>query len=266
MPKVSKTSKLRRVARRVVATSASLDVPMNDSSAVTASSATLVKAVSLTKAAAASVGGGATTATATTTTAPAATTTRTTQPSAGGELSTGASDLATPAGEPENLSRGQRKRLAKRNKYMKREQMILSTLKLRHEEEQSKRIDGLDALRNALLHTTSSGDGDKEKQQQQQNQLLGKTNASKQKLQQMELNHYNLVLQHPEYVKNPFETMQEHLRNTLKRQKEQQEQTSKERTQQLDEQVKKKKQQQMADGGVTKKKKSRKKFKATRTR
>ena len=49
------------------------------------------------------------------------------------------------------LSRGQRKRQAKRDQYLKREHMIMTSLKLKREDEQKKRIDGLDSIREALL-------------------------------------------------------------------------------------------------------------------
>ena len=50
----------------------------------------------------------------------------------------------------DGLSRGQRKRNAKKEQYLRRENMILSTLALRRKDEQKKRIDGLDALKEAL--------------------------------------------------------------------------------------------------------------------
>ena len=54
----------------------------------------------------------------------------------------------------QTLSRGQRRRQAKRDQYRKREQMILSSLRLKSQEEQKGRIDGLDAIREALKTCT----------------------------------------------------------------------------------------------------------------
>ncbi|EJK54129.1 hypothetical protein THAOC_26309 [Thalassiosira oceanica] len=50
----------------------------------------------------------------------------------------------------EALSRGQRKRLAKREQYLKREKMVMSSLKLKQIDEQKGKIDGFDLLKEAL--------------------------------------------------------------------------------------------------------------------
>ena len=55
----------------------------------------------------------------------------------------------TKASQP-SLSRGQRKRQAKHEKFLKKEKMILSSLMLKKQDEQKKRIDGLDAIKQAL--------------------------------------------------------------------------------------------------------------------
>lgn len=44
---------------------------------------------------------------------------------------------------------------------------------------------------------------------------LYEKNKQKKNIAIEEVVHYNLVLQHPSFQSNPFETMQEHLRNTL---------------------------------------------------
>lgn len=129
------------------------------------------------------------------------------------------------------LSRGQKKRQAKRDQYLKREKMILSTLKLQKMEEQKKRIDGLDAIKEALTQTIRENQERKELEKQQQAEdAPAKTNKSKKNIAQKEISHLNLVLQHPSFKSNPFATMQEHLRNTLSQQaKEQGEAAKKER-------------------------------------
>mmetsp|Transcript_385 Transcript_385/g.553 ORF Transcript_385/g.553 Transcript_385/m.553 type:complete len:227 (+) Transcript_385:149-829(+) len=120
------------------------------------------------------------------------------------------------------LSRGQRKRLAKREQYLKREKMILSTLKVQKMEEQKNRIDGLDAIKEALEQTIKENRLKVQQQSKQGNEshdddeaVVVKSNKAKKNIAQKEITHFNLVLQHPSFKSNPFATMQEHLRNTL---------------------------------------------------
>ena len=128
------------------------------------------------------------------------------------------------------LSKGQKKRLIKREQYMKKERMILSTLKLRKQEDQSKRIDGLDALKEALLDavstdnaaaTSSSVSKRKNAVDTNANSTTGshlnslKSNSSRQQLLQREMIHMELVLQHPTFQEDPLATIREHLQNTF---------------------------------------------------
>ena len=53
-----------------------------------------------------------------------------------------------------SLSRGQRKRQAKREQYMKREKMILSSLRLQKLQEEKGRLDGFEAVRLSLPEYT----------------------------------------------------------------------------------------------------------------
>ena len=117
----------------------------------------------------------------------------------------------------QTLSRGQRRRQAKRDQYRKREQMILSSLRLKSQEEQKGRIDGLDAIREALMNTTKHG---KVEQNDPNNASSFKTNKGKKRLLVEESHHLSLVSQHPAFKADPFETIQEHLRNTLAEQRE----------------------------------------------
>lgn len=155
-----------------------------------------------------------------------------------------------------NLSRGQRKRLAKREQYLKREKMILSTLKLKQEEEQKQRLDGLDALKEALttVDTTSADTSTSSTS----NSLKGKKNLAAREMQ-----HMNLVLEHPAFQSNPFEAIQQHLRNSLSGQAKEQEIKSLERQKEdkkkQDLKKKLKKERIQAAGG-----KHRKKFHAAR--
>ena len=128
------------------------------------------------------------------------------------------------------LSRGQRKRQAKRDQYIKKEKMILSTLKLQRMEEQKNRIDGLDAIKEALTQTIKENQARLEAQKNKESSseaVLLKTNKAKKDVAQKELNHMNLVLQHPSFQSNPFATIQEHLRNTLAKQATEQEEVAK---------------------------------------
>jgi hypothetical protein len=162
----------------------------------------------------------------------------------------------------QDMSRGQRKRQAKRDTYLKREKLILSSLKLKSEEEQKKRIDGLDAIREALLNTTKNAK--KADPAEETSQVQATTNKSKKQLMIKEVAHFNLVLQHPAYQEDPFATMQEHLRNTLAKQKEQQQVQSKERTK--EDQTKLEAQKKLKKEQLQGKRKTRKKFKAARSR
>ena len=157
------------------------------------------------------------------------------------------SQPSSKANEPQDhlLSRGQRRRLAKREQYLKREQMVLSTLRLQRQEQQKNQIDGLDALREALPMATSASKNvlaatpaisDKE-------QRPVVSNKQKQSIAATEVTHYNLVLQHPSFQSNPFETMQQHLRNTLARDAEEQQHAYDEKVQK-EKQTKEKEQQQ----------------------
>ena len=163
----------------------------------------------------------------------------------------------------QQLSRGQRKRQAKRGQFLKKEKMILSSLLLRRQEEQKKRIDGLDAIKQALMGATAKSTDD-----QNPNNILIKsvhhitTNKAKRKLVAKEIEHVNLILQHPSFQKNPFETMQEHLRNTLADDRKQHEILSKERTEEEKRKVESKR---AAKYGI-KKKSQKKKYKPRRTK
>lgn len=129
----------------------------------------------------------------------------------------------------EYMSKGQRKRLAKRNQYLKKENMVLASLKLKKEDEQKKRIDGLDALKEALLSTVAGNNDvtNKEKMSQAEGEELStlnlvqkpsllKTNKSRQLLIKEEVVQMNLVLKHPSFVADPFATIRQHLQNTLR--------------------------------------------------
>eukprot|EP00979_Chaetoceros_neogracilis_P009378 scaffold2132_cov183-Chaetoceros_neogracile.AAC.3 len=129
----------------------------------------------------------------------------------------------------QNLSRGQRKRMLKREQYLRREKMVLSTLKLKKLEDQQDRLDGLDAIKDALSDTVkknqqSSKERSKEKSDKAES---AKTNKAKKGIAQKELSHFNLVLQHPSFQSNPFATMQEHLRNSFVKQAEELESVAK---------------------------------------
>jgi hypothetical protein len=152
--------------------------------------------------------------------------------------------------ETQQLSRGQRKRQAKRDQYVRKEKLILSSLVLKKQEEQKQRIDGLDAIRDALMNTTK---GDKNKEDREEYAESYNTNKAKRKLVAEEAHHVSLVMQHPAFKADPFATIQEHLRNTLA-----EEQRTKKDTVQMEQQKRQKKKRLQ---GV---KKPKKKFKAAR--
>lgn len=179
----------------------------------------------------------------------------------------------TAAGSADNssLSRGQRKRQAKREQYLKKEKMIMSSLQLKEEDEQKKRIDGLDALKEALMETAakSSAGTDASSATKTKPASTITSNKAKQQILSSELNHMSLVLQHPSFQSNPFEALQEHLRNSLAKQGKEQQAASVVRIQKetkakaLRKQDKKDRLRQATFKG---KKKGRSKFKATRSR
>jgi Ribosome biogenesis protein SLX9 len=123
------------------------------------------------------------------------------------------------------LSRGQRKRQAKKDQYLRKEQLVMASLKLRRDDEQRKRIDGLDAIRNALLesagitatspdHRSAVGAAPAPAAAAATTTGMLKTNHSKQKLVQKEAAQMSLVLQHPAFQQDPFDAIRQHLRNT----------------------------------------------------
>ena len=179
-------------------------------------------------------------------------------------VATASPEMLDPVDE-NGLSRGQRKRQAKKDQYLKRQKLVLSTLLLQKQEDQKKRIDGLDALKDALHATLQENETVRPKVDLACSQNLNKTNKSKKDLTAREVSHLGLVLEHPAFQSNPFATMQEHLKNTLAGQAEELKDEGKEKEKikvTLAEQRKKiRKARQRADGG-----KRRKKFRATRTR
>jgi Ribosome biogenesis protein SLX9 len=117
------------------------------------------------------------------------------------------------------LSKGQRKRQAKRDQYLQKEKMILSSLQVKHAQDQAKRIDGLDALKEALLATvaqpaTTSLDAST-KSTTATNASLLQSNRGRKLLLEKEAVQMNLVWQHPSFQANPLEAIREHLQNTL---------------------------------------------------
>jgi hypothetical protein len=122
-------------------------------------------------------------------------------------------------GENEALSRGQRKRLAKREQFLKRERMVMSSLRLKKLEEQKGKLDGLDAIKEALTSTTSTAmDAQLSSHHPSAHaveQLSSQTTKAKKNLANSEIGHMGLVLEHPSFIENPFAAIQQHLRNSL---------------------------------------------------
>lgn len=141
------------------------------------------------------------------------------------DQNTSLDQASTDIAKNEGLSRGQRKRNAKKQQYLKRENMILSTLALKRKEEQKSRIDGLDALKEALggvTETSKKVENDNKQNKEEEKVVVMVTNKAKKDLATKEIHHMNLVLQHPSFKENPFAAIQEHLKNTLSSQAEQQ--------------------------------------------
>eukprot|EP00578_Thalassiosira_sp_NH16_P011927 CAMPEP_0181109358 /NCGR_PEP_ID=MMETSP1071-20121207/18133_1 /TAXON_ID=35127 /ORGANISM="Thalassiosira sp., Strain NH16" /LENGTH=264 /DNA_ID=CAMNT_0023193047 /DNA_START=49 /DNA_END=844 /DNA_ORIENTATION=+ len=123
--------------------------------------------------------------------------------------------------EREALSRGQRKRLAKREQYLKREKMVMSSLRLQRLDEQKGKLDGLDAIREALgkvsplCNPMMSATEEMSKPAEDTMKLTFNTNKSKKTLANTEISHMGLVLEHPKFKEDPFAAIQQHLRNSL---------------------------------------------------
>jgi hypothetical protein len=96
--------------------------------------------------------------------------------------------------EKEPLSRGQRKRLAKREQYLKREKMVMSSLRLQKLEEQKGKLDGLDAIRESLPEEFSSTTPTAK---DLKTNPSCNTNKSKKAIANAEITHMGLVLEHP---------------------------------------------------------------------
>ena len=102
---------------------------------------------------------------------------------------------------------------------------MLSSLRLQRLEEQKGKIDGLDAIRDALseavtsnLHSKSKLSTNSINDDSKCNKSkipLHNTNKAKKALANAEITHMGLVLQHPSFVANPFAAIQQHLRNSL---------------------------------------------------
>lgn len=114
------------------------------------------------------------------------------------------------------LSRGQRKRLAKREQYLKRENMVMSSLRLRRLDDQKGKLDGLDAIREALTSSTTSSSVSVTQQKQALDKpMTCNTNKSKRTLANFEISHMGLVLSHPKFNEDPFAAIRLHLQNSL---------------------------------------------------
>ncbi len=187
------------------------------------------------------------------------------EPNEGSDQKTGEiqNSIDTVAPKRQQLSRGQRKRQAKREQFLKKEKMILSSLMLQRQEEQKKRIDGLDAIKQALMDTSAKSKNDQNTDSSTKKAVQHvATNKAKRKLVAKEIEHVNLILQHPAFKRDPFETMQEHLRNTLAEDRKQHEMVSKKRT----DEEKRKSESKRAEKNGIKRKSQKKKYKPRRTR
>jgi hypothetical protein len=168
--------------------------------------------------------------------------------------------------ESQTLSRGQRKRHARREQYLKKEKLILSSLTLQKREEQKRRIDGLDAIKQALLSTTTTTASSTKGKEFSATKLSSvSTNKAKRKMMAVEMEHMHLILQHPAYKADPFETMQVHLRNTFEEDRKQQEQLAEQRAE-TEKQKAAEKQKLKKERLESVKKRSRKMYKPRRTK
>lgn len=141
------------------------------------------------------------------------------------EKTTPAPSSSPPAAEKTALSRGQRKRQAKKDQYLRRNRMVMSTLQLKREEEQRGKLDGLDAIREALrpierggvgaAAAKSSGKEKKGAKDKEPSTVTLGTNRAKKDLVGKETAHMGMVLEHPDFASDPFGAIKKHLQNSL---------------------------------------------------
>mmetsp|Transcript_34003 Transcript_34003/g.49295 ORF Transcript_34003/g.49295 Transcript_34003/m.49295 type:complete len:186 (-) Transcript_34003:414-971(-) len=112
----------------------------------------------------------------------------------------------------QQLSKGQRKRQAKRLQYLRRERLIQSSLALR-----KKDIMAVTALKDAIgvVSASAKNDAASDNGGTHLSMKRVKSNRGKKRLQNEEVMHMSLVLQHPQFNEDPFGTLQEHLRNSV---------------------------------------------------
>jgi hypothetical protein len=127
----------------------------------------------------------------------------------------------------QQLSRGQKKRQAKREQFLRKEKLIFSSLQLKEDTEQRRRIDGLDAIKNALMGTCVEAWKGVTSEGRHTPRITN--NRAKKSVVENEVERMKLVLQHPAYQNDALATLQEHLRNTLVDDRKLQEEVSKER-------------------------------------
>jgi Ribosome biogenesis protein SLX9 len=118
---------------------------------------------------------------------------------------------STPAPDPtkpaaKHLSRGQRKRQQKREQYLRREQLVLSCLKLKPK---SSHFDGMNEMKQALLSSLKTASTSTPPPRN-----LLRSQKSRQVLMAKEIAQLGLVLQHPAFQANPWDTLQQHLTNS----------------------------------------------------
>ena len=164
-------------------------------------------------------------------------------------------------GDDEPLSRGQRKRQHKRDQYLKRENMVLSSLRLKRLEGQVGKLDGLDAIREALgvasSSSSSSGAAAVEGGGAKKVPPTCDTNKSRRALANAEISHMGLVLRHPAFNEDPFEAIRQHLRNSLAGDAEKMDTASKARDEEdgkLDAKKKEEKKERLMEAKLSKKK------------
>ena len=114
-----------------------------------------------------------------------------------------------------NLSRGQKKRLARRSEFLKKLEVVNSSLKI-GEKAKAKKVGTFQqpmlSLKDALSNLEKK---ELEKKEALRNKPQFVSNKSKKNVALTELSHFKLVLQHPTFQSDPFSTIMEHLDNTL---------------------------------------------------
>mgnify|MGYP000067512189 FL=1 len=118
------------------------------------------------------------------------------------------------------LSRGQLKRKERREKFLKRLEAVDNSLRLssnnsKNSSDRKKSVFDVRHFDDAFTDGKGAKADSAKLEVEESKQLKQLTNEKKKKVAIRELEQMKLVMEHPQFVANPFATMMDHLNNTL---------------------------------------------------